>query len=104
MANRKSLIRKMRSTDPISHSLWKEYIAPFVKQSVKRTRDLRSLLSRGPLPGNENPVIKKLFKDGRGMDGHQSAMMTFSYLAALCKDHERKLMRLRQRKTKTRRQ
>ena len=81
----------MRKIDPISYAFWQTYIKPHVKRSLAKTRAMRLLLKAGPLPGNKNPVIKRIIKDGRGMDGFQAAMMTWNYLTAICRHHELKL-------------
>lgn len=83
--------QEMRRIDPLSYDLWKKFIRPYVGRSMMRTRDMRQLLESGPSPTCPNPVIKKIIKNGAGMDGFQAAMMTWAYLAAVCRHHENKL-------------
>ncbi len=90
--------KRMAKIDHISYVLWKKCVEPYVRRSIKRTKALRLALERGPSPNVVNPVIQKIIKKGKfngGMDGFNAAMMTFSYLAAVCRYHEYKLRQQR---------
>jgi acid phosphatase family membrane protein YuiD len=83
----------MKRIDPISYDIWYEFVRPYVKRSIKRTKEVRVLFSKGPMPSHSHPLVKKIIKNKAGMDGFQAAMMTWGYLAAMCRFHERKLKR-----------
>ena len=83
--------QRMKKIDRISHELWKKYVKPYIGRSRVRTWEMLQLLQSGPLPRCSHPIIRKIFKDGRGMDGFNAAMMTWSYLAAQCRLHDRRL-------------
>ena len=87
--------QRMRKIDIIAYSLWRKYIQPNVGRSRKKLKVIRLLLEAGPLLMSSNPIIKKVIGDGRGTDGFQAAMMTWNYLAAICRYYEFKLRRKR---------
>lgn len=80
--------RKMRTINPISYDLWRKHVEPYVKRSRKRTSEMKELFASGPMPGCSHPVIKKIIKDRLGVAEFQEAMMTWNYLAAMCRYHE----------------
>ena len=91
--------QRERQIERASYYLWQKYVKPHVKRSLVRTRDFRRMMERGPMPGHKNPIVRQIIRDGRGMDGFQSAMMTWGYLAAVCRHHEKVLRRrLRRRR------
>ncbi|MFA6407366.1 MAG: hypothetical protein WCV80_01520 [Candidatus Paceibacterota bacterium] len=86
-------LREMKKIDPISYALWRDYVKPHVKRSRLKVNGMKLIFEGGPSPKSSNPVVKKIIKDGRGMDGFQAAMMTWNYLAALCRHQEAKLQK-----------
>jgi hypothetical protein len=81
----------VRGVDAIANALWRDYVRPFVGRSLKRTRVARKLFSGGPPVTSSNPLVQSILVDGRGMDGTNAALMTWGYLASLCRIHERRL-------------
>lgn len=87
----------MKKIDPISHGLWRDIVLPYVGRSKKRTKEALKLFESGPpmAPRSKHPLVKAIFKDGRGMDGLNAAGMTYGYLANLCRYHEKQLRAVR---------
>ena len=81
--------QRMSTIDPTSYELWNKFVKPFVGRSRRRTNELRCLFEKGPMPGTDNPIAKKIISNRLGMEDFQTAMMTWAYLAAMCRHHER---------------
>lgn len=82
--------KRMKQIDGIAYDLWKAYVQPYVKKSRRRASEMKLLFESRPGPGSSHPVIKKIVKDGRGIDGWHAAMMTWDYLAAVCRYQEKR--------------
>lgn len=87
--------QRMRTIDPISYGLWQKYVKPYVKRSRKRTSEIKELFASGPLSNCSHPAIKKIIENRLGVAEFQEAMMTWNYLAAMCRYHERALSKQR---------
>ncbi len=84
---------RMKRIDPLSYGLWKKFIRPYVGRSRVRTREMRQVFESYPQASCPHPVIKKIVRNGAGTDGFHAAMMTWTYLAGVCRHHEQKLYR-----------
>jgi len=88
--------QRMKKIDPISYTLWQRFVKPFVGRSVVRTKAMRLLLLSGPTGTCSHPVIRMMVRSGLGMDGLNAAMMTWGYLASICRYHEIALRKSRE--------
>lgn len=77
--------KRMKKIDGIAHDLFVAYVSPYIKRSKRRAAEMLALFERKPMATSSHPVIKKIIRDGRGVDGMQAAMMTWGYLAAICR-------------------
>lgn len=96
--------REMKKIDLISYRLYKDYIEPVVGRSRKKVMTLKNEIHGGPpiMGKSTNLTIRKILKDGRGMDGMNAAMMTFGYLEAILQYQSQHLLELSIRRKKLR--
>lgn len=97
---KKSLVRWMAKNDSEAYGFWKKYLAPSLGRSVKKTKEMISILkicSGSPFYGFscKNESVKKISREMKRYQSINGASITFGFLYNLARDHKRKILRWR---------